>query len=868
MALESTVNPVHHNFENKTILNLISDQAQNFPDKVAIKHNGVEITYQELELSSDQIASFFLKSNYKSQDVIAVSMDRSIQMSVCLIGILKAGATYLPVDPNLPIERVNFLLKDSSAKILVTSKKYDELYHGAHKILFDEVWLNRADYVLDKADLVHDEDQLAYIIYTSGSTGLPKGVGITQKSLLNLLQFRVHTPGVDHSDNMLGITTMSFDISEEELYLPLICGARLTIVDEDVVKDGEALLEKIRSEKITIMQATPYVWQMMLEAGWDEVLPIKAFCGGEALTKKLANQLLDRCEELWNMYGPTETTICCIVKKLSKDEEIITIGKPIANTQIYILDDQFNEVVPGRAGEMYISGAGVSAGYINRPELTAEKFIDDRFSAIPGQKMYRTGDLAKLLKNGDIQFLGRIDHQVKIRGYRIETEEIEFQLKEHKDIAAALVIVHRDSVDNLRLVAYLTLKNPLAVISVSDWKNAVKNRLKKCLPEYMVPVDYLILEKMPLLPSGKIDRNALPNPEIKNNASVYAAPTTELEKIITDIWIDNIGIKEIGINDNFFDLGGTSLIAVKTKIQIEKVTNKRLRPSILFKFPTIRQLAAGISDTSTEHFKSLVPIKPDGSKIPLYIVHGIGLNVLNFRGLALNVDDEQPIYGLQAVDADDPIDPLFTIEEIAAFYNNEIISHNPNGPYAIAGYSIGGVIAYEMVKQLKNQGKEVKLLVMFDSSIQIPTYQFKLFKKLYIKGLRQFFKLRFRILSFSKQPKKNIQYLTQVYKQHFRKIVFNSIDTYGLPDYMTKTIMKITNAFYRYKIEPFDIKIDLFITEKVYYLDDPKFLGWKKFAKKGITVYNVSSAHNDMFESRYIKEIADLLQERLNEINE
>ncbi|WP_316833120.1 amino acid adenylation domain-containing protein [Pedobacter aquatilis] len=854
-----------HHFENASIPKLIHQQYLKTPEKTAIKHNGKLLNYRDLDLDSNRIANFLFINNIQQNDVVAVAMDRSIEMSVCLLSLLKAGATYLPIDPKLPVERVNFLIKDTGSKILITSQKYAVLYAGHKKLIFDDIYADLSALSDEYVENVATEKSLMYIIYTSGSTGVPKGVGIKQQSLLNLLTYRQKSPGVGPSDNMLGMTTMSFDISQEELYLPLISGAQLTIIDQDVSKDGQALLEVLTNESITIMQATPYVWQMMLEVGWNNKLPIKAFCGGEALTKDLANKLLKRCNEVWNMYGPTETTICSIVKKLSNKDELITIGKPISNTHIYILDEHLDKVKNGVEGELYIGGAGVSDGYINRPELTAEKFVKDKFSAIPGAKMYKTGDMVKMHRNGDIQFIGRIDSQIKIRGYRIETEEIEFHLRANSNIKDALVLTHSDDKSNLRLIAYLTLER-------NDLKNnakylivELKEALKKVLPEYMVPVDYIILDAMPLMPSGKVNRNALPKPEIKSNALEYIAPETEMEKIVADVWGKNIGIEKIGVNDNFFDLGGTSLIAVKTKIELEKITNKRFSPSILFKYPTIKQLALLIEGTAIEQYKSLIPIKPNGSNVPLYIIHGIGLNVLNFRQMALVMDENQPVYGLQAVFSKDVGKPLATIEDIAGFYNSEIITQNPNGPYAIAGYSIGGVIAYEMVKQLKRAGKDVKLLVMFDTAIQIPTHQYPLLKKIGFKFIRQFLKLRFRISSFIKQPTKNIEYFIAVYKNQIAKL--NGFSTAGLPDYMVETIHRITKAFYHYKVEPYHVKIDLFVAKKFYYLDDPKYLGWKKYALDGVNPHNISSGHDDMFDSGYYFEIADVLQKKLNEIN-
>lgn len=521
--------------------------------------------------------------------------------------------------------------------------------------------------------------------------------------------------------------------------------------------------------------------------------------------------------------------------------------------------------MPGVEGELYISGVGVTKGYINRPELTAEKFIDDKFSDTPGQKMYKTGDLGRFVQNGDIQFLGRKDNQIKLRGYRIEKEEIEHQLKLQDNIKDALVTVYEDSVKNSRLVAYLTLRKPLSDDAVTELLNNCKEELKKVLPEHMVPANYEVIPEMPLLPSGKINLKALPKPNIQETIAEYVAPTTELEKALVEIWKDLIGIKNIGIDDNFFDLGGTSLIAVKAKIQTEKLSNKRLSPSILFKYPTIKQLAEAIDGQTEEPFVCLVPIQPNGTRIPMYIVHGIGLNVINFRNLALDLGQDQPVFGLQGVT--DQKDAFDSIENTAAFYTAEVLRHNPDGPYVIAGYSIGGVIAYEMVKQLKQAGKDVKALVMFDTAIQIPTHQYPIFKKLYVKTYRQFPKLKFRIASFIEKPKENIAYIKALYSKKFVNGVYNKHDTYGLPDEMHETIIKLKEAFNKYVIVPFDVHIDLFSGNKLYFLDDPEYLGWKKYALQGINVYHVSGNHDTIFDSPNHQAVSKILKQRLDDIN-
>ena len=857
-----------NNNGERTISHLIHIRAKQDPHKIAIKHKDAQINYADLVTQTDQVAKAFLKLGLKPKSVVAVAMDRSIKMSICLLSLLKAGITYLPIDPALPLERIDFLMKDIGVHALITSPKYKEYYSDFEPISFEEILRNGSQVTPDLIVTDTPADHLVYICFTSGSTGLPKGVGVSQQSLLNLLNYRLVSPGVGPSDNMLGLTTMSFDIAQEELYLPLIAGAQLTIIDQDEARDGFALLETVKAANITLMQATPYIWRMMLEAGWKEQLPIVAFCGGEALTKDLADQLLPRCKELWNMYGPTETTICAMVKKLSLTDEVISIGRPIANVAVYVLDRDLQKVVTGEEGELYISGVGVTNGYINRPELTADKFVLDQFSTNGEQKMYSTGDLVKELPNGEYQFIGRIDTQVKVRGYRIETEEIACQLKQHEAVKDALVIVYQDAVDNARLVAYLTLQPSHLNLANDQLENELKDALKKVLPEYMVPVDYVFISKMPLLSSGKINKEALPVPKIKNsNTAAYVAPTTELEKIITEIWISNIGINEIGVNDNFFDLGGNSMIAVKTKIQIEKATKVRLSPSILFKYPTIKLLAQLVANSSNEIYQSLIPIKASGSKIPLYMVHGIGLNVFTFKDMVAKMDDDQPVYGLQAVDIDRQMTPLDTIEKIAAFYNSEIISHNPNGPYAISGYSIGGVIAYEMVKQLIESGRDVKLLVMFDTAVQIPTHQYPLLKKIYGKGLRQFPKVRFRLQTLYREPVKTLSYLVNYYKNDFGILARKRMNR-DLPDYMVKTMSLIKKAFYQYKLNPIDIHIDVFIAKKLFFLDDPEFLGWKTYAKGGVSTYHIAGGHDDLFYPPFDSEVAELLQKMLNKINE
>lgn len=852
---------------------LINDQSIKYPDKIAIKHGLKAFTYKNVNEISTQLSLFLKDSKINQGDIIGVALDRSPELVIVLLAIIKAGATYLPIDSNFPVERINYMLKDADAKVLLTSKSF----RGKHQpvtgtVFIEDAWEQYTKYDTQFREPVAAEDSLAYILYTSGSTGNPKGVQVKHSSLLNLLLSVQQEPGMDHNDIILATTTISFDIAELEVFLPLISGAQLVIADADAVKDGRMLLTLARSEKITIMQGTPFMWRTMLEAGWDEPLPIKVFCGGEAMAMDLAKSLLERCQGLWNMYGPTETTIYSIIKKVGPEDEIITIGRPIRNTQVYLLDEQLNEVAPGAVGEICIGGTGVARGYINKPDLTAEKFIDDRFSPAEGQKMYKTGDLGKLLDNGEIHCLGRIDHQIKIRGYRIETEEIEHQLKRQDNVKSALVTLFKDVLENVHLVAYIVPEKEIADSELNTRLKKWKDGLKVMVPEYMIPDSYMVIPSIPLMANGKVDRKSLPDPVPRESTlHTFESPQTETEILLEGIWLKNIALNKIGITDNFFELGMDSLVAVKIMIRIEKQFGKRMPLSVLIQYPTIKQLALYLdSGTHGSPYKSLVPIKEEGSKVPLYIVHGIGLNIMNLYNMVSSLDRDQPVYGLQAVGLDGTIPPLDNMEAIAKFYVDEIIQHNPSGPYAITGYSFGGYIAYEMARQLKEMGKELKLLGMFDTNIQYPAHQYPPAKKIRVKLLRQVHKLLFRIGTTIKQPVLTAAYLKAYYSQRLKLPAAHSgmlkdYDTGKLPVFMQEIVNGLQTAFTHYVVKPYPVRIDLFRAEtRLYFVDDPATLGWGRYALNGVTVHPVPGDHKEMFSAPNDKILAQILQDTLD----
>jgi amino acid adenylation domain-containing protein len=730
-------------------------------------------------------------------------------------------------------------------------------------------------------------DDIAYLIYTSGSTGRPKGVVLEHQNLFNFLVGVSAVPGISQVDRVLAVSSFSFDIAIQELLLPLVHGAQSFILDKYQRKDPKEILQVIESEKITLMFATPAHWKMMLESDWQKPFPdLNIVCGGEHLTNQLAARLFAMGKSLWNIYGPTETTVFSTVKQIKSPDELITIGKPVYNTQIYILNDALDPVETGIEGEIFISGKGVSRGYLNRPELTAEKFLKDPFHPEEDRKMYRTGDLGKFLPNGEIVILGRKDLQVKLRGHRIELGEIEHALIQLKDIKDAVVLLREDFPGNPRLTAYVILSgddlktgemgkiDPGENVSevVSERPKQWKRELTLSLPSFMVPTDFVVMEKFPINSNGKTDRKAFPQPDfdVIEEQVDKLLPETPEEELVGRIWGDALGIKDINITDNFFEIGGHSLIAVQVMTHLEKESGIKLPLSILFEYPTIKKLAWLIkSKGKNQPWKSLVFIKPSGNKDPLYIVHGGGLNVLPFYAIAKQLDAEQPLYGIQAYGLNGKDEPHSTVEVMAAHYVDEILSQNPKGPYALAGYSFGGIIAYEMAKQLKKQGKQIKSLIMFDTYAIRSDHRDGFLKKMTNRFLteigKRFFDLELMITNpaILKRVKKNsLQKKLNKFKK--RLPVKQQVRETEIME-IIKNIRKVhKEAGKNYIITPYDGAVHLFRAKtRTGYQKDFKYFGWKPFVNK-IHIIEMEGEHTTMFSPPHEKNFVKILQEILN----
>ena len=575
---------------------LFSLQASQTPDAIAIYTENQALSYAVLHLRVQRLASYLRQQGVRSGVLVGLCLERSAEMLVAMLGILGAGGAYIPLDPSYPRDRIQFMLADSQAPLLLTEERFCQFFsHFTGQIVCLPLPAKNQLEATQELDLSYQNMPLqpAYVIYTSGSTGRPKGTMITHRSVVNFLVSMSQRPGITSQDCILAITSISFDISVLEVLLPLVIGASVHLVSREVAADGEALLTLLDQSRSTIMQATPASWRLLLAAGWNGEHPLKAFCGGEELSLAMARNIRMRTSELWNMYGPTETTIWSMIEQVTDAPDSVTIGRPIANTQVYLLD-QFMQPIPiSVSGELYIGGDGLAYGYLSRPDLTAERFVPDPFHPQVGQRLYRTGDLARYRADGRIEYLGRIDHQVKLRGFRIELGEIEACLQEHPAIRQCVALVREDRSQERYLVAYLQ-----AASSQQLSLQELRAYLSKTLPSYMIPSHFLWMEVFPLTPNGKIDRKALPLPtDIGPLASKnWVAPRTPLEEELSQIWADILGIERIGVEDNFFELGGHSLLSIRLITQIRRAFQIDLPLVALFDAPTVAELALLIED--------------------------------------------------------------------------------------------------------------------------------------------------------------------------------------------------------------------------------------------------------------------------------
>jgi amino acid adenylation domain-containing protein len=599
---------------------LVTRQANATPDRVAaLDESLASLTFGDLDRRSNRLARRLRAMGVRRGDRVGLFVDRSTSMLVAMLGVLKSGAAYVPLDAAFPPERLVFMADDAKLAALLTfeSLSCPDTLTSAPRVLLDrdaESIARESDEPLAPDGDTAGPDDAAYVIYTSGSTGKPKGVCVPHRAVVNFLATMAREPGIGPGDVLLAVTTLSFDIAVLELYLPLVAGAKVVIASRDTASDGSRLLALMRAQEASIMQATPSTWRMLLDAGWSGAAPLKVICGGEALPLDLGRALVARSKEVWNVYGPTETTVWSTRYRLPTSLDQILIGRPIGNTQCYVLDAQQRPVPIGVPGELYIGGDGVALGYLHQPELTEQRFLPDPFRAPPA-RMYRTGDVVRWRPTGHLEYIGRNDHQVKLRGYRIELGEIETRLAEHSAVREVCAVVrhqaHREGGGDARLVAYYALHPGQAVTSTD-----LRKLLRSSLPEYMVPQAFLEIETLPRTPNGKVDRKALPAPFDEVRAEAQAAPPrTPNERLMAEIWSELLGRRALSVYDNFFEAGGHSLLVLQAISRIEKRTGRRLNPRG-FVVDTLEQLAAQLpSSVEVEPVVTTPEPKSDGTGI-------------------------------------------------------------------------------------------------------------------------------------------------------------------------------------------------------------------------------------------------------------
>ena len=698
-----------------TLHGLFEAQAARTPTAVAVQAKGVCLSYAELDSRAQAVANRLSACGVGSGGMVGICLRRSVDLLVGLLAILKTGNAYVPLDPDYPTERIHYVLQDAAVGVLLTQTALaDELASQDYAVFcIDEPHtVQMAMPIEAKIAANASGTALAYVIYTSGSTGRPKGVMISHRAAVNFIETMQREPGMTANDTLLAVTTISFDIAVLELYLPLSVGARIVLADEAMTRDAAVLMQTMAEERINLMQATPATWRLLLAAGWAGSAQLKILCGGEAMPTSLGEVLVGRCAGLWNMYGPTETTVWSTLQQVGSDEiarATVPIGRPIGNTQIYILDALQQPQPVGVSGELFIGGEGVAEGYLGRPDLTTERFLADPF--VPGERMYWTGDRARYLADGRIEFLGRGDQQIKVRGYRVELGEIEHVLAHQPGVAVCAVGLEQNVEGEARLVAYY--------VGAEVDRQVLRQALREVLPDYMVPSLFVVLEQLPLTPNGKIDRKALRVPDDARGveASERVLPRDATERALSRVWEDVLNVAPIGIHDNFFDLGGHSLVAVRLMARVAQQFGRTLPLASLFQAASVAAMAQLLRNPAAAPYigSSLVAVRQGPMDKSLYCVAGAGGNVVYFNELAAAWAPYGAFFALQPPGLDGHTPVLESVEELAAHYLRTIAAEQGEIPRRLAGHSFGGLVAFEMARQLTAAGESVEALILLDT---------------------------------------------------------------------------------------------------------------------------------------------------------
>lgn len=674
---------------------------------------GEAIRYGELVTRVGQLAARLVELSVTRDSRVAVCVPRGLAEPVALLSVWAAGGAYVPLDPSHPNERTRVILEDARPEVLITDSTIAQsldVPDGVRVLMLDverEALARRKPMKLERAK---DPEQLAYILFTSGSTGRPKGVGVPRRAIANFLRSMAHTPGIGEHDRLLSVTTITFDIAGLELFLPLWVGATAYLADKETALDAHKLMAALERHDITMFQATPTTYRLLFEAGFGEhkhVAKLRMLCGGEAMSRELARRITEAGGELWNMYGPTETTVWSTVCRIPCGAHTISIGRPIDETQVYVLDEELKLVPRGEVGELCIGGLGVARGYFERDDLTARRFVQNPYGP-KGDRIYRTGDLGRWLENGELECLGRVDHQVKIRGFRIELGEIESCLRSVEGVREVVVVARSRNEGDPELVGYFVGDANVA---------ALRARVKEALPNYMHPLAYMRLESFPLNTNGKVDRQQLPEPSFDMEPEAESrnrAPRNDAELAICALVAEILKVPAPPLDVDLFALGATSVRVMELRRRIRAQLGVELPLSAMFEAPTIERLAEEVASGRQSHggaaFVPLVHGAPDMP--PLLCLMGVAL----YRHLAKVLGDGRTVHGIHV--PYDPADGSFPrIEDVAKLYVDAIVEQVPRGPYHVAGLCFGGIVAYEVAQQLLARGHQVGSVTVLDAAL-------------------------------------------------------------------------------------------------------------------------------------------------------
>jgi aspartate racemase len=839
---------------DKCIQQLIEERVAKNPQAIAIDDGSRRISYEELNRRANQLAHFLRKKNVGPETPVAVCLKRSAELLIALLGVLKSGGACVPLDPDYPSERLSHILRDSRAPVLITQTRLLSIVGEtqAQVIALDSVAAALAGESGENLSAGTTPASLAYLIYTSGSTGTPRGVQITHGGLVNHAVASVELYGLTAAERMLQFASISFDIAIEEILPTWFAGGCVIPRSDQVPLTASGFLRWIGEHKISALDLPTAYWHELVHelTDSDQSLPESlrlVIVGGEKASSSAYSAWLKAggARVRWvNTYGPTEASV--IASSYEPDPkkpfpDNLPIGKPIPNVRLYVLDSNLQPVLNGEAGELHIGGAGLARGYLNHPELTAAKFILDPFSDDACARLYKTGDMVRRLPDGNLEFVGRIDFQVKIRGFRVELGEIEAVLEKHPAIAQA-VVVAREAGNGKQLAAY--------VIAGAGGANAdeLREYLKKQLPDYMVPADFVFVESFPLTPNGKVDRRALPEPETisPDAASKFVAPRDEFEEKMARLWGQVLGKESVGVRDNFFELGGHSLLALRLTGRIEKEFGRKLTLTALIEAPTVEEMARLLRGEAGA-WSPLVALQPAGEKPAFYFVHGLGGTVMRFHDLSRHMTD-RPFLCFQAQGIDGTLPVLDRVEAMASLYLDHLRKAQPEGPYYLGGYSFGGLVALEMARRLADAGQEVALLALVDTYFVSQQGNSSLVGK-------------FLLLSFEQK----LAYAKKRATRYGRGLK-RRIDAFSLPGSVKAVREACAVAERNYRPAEFSVPMTLFrASEKALRGLDGAANGWQKYALGGLEIQEVDGDHGNILNEPKVRQLAAMLRARLDQ---